>query len=512
MPDRRAGLIVPLFACPSSRSWGIGEIPDLAPMAAWLEGAGMRAWQLLPMNEMAPGQQSPYSAISAMAIDPVFIHLPMVPDFVALGGEAALSSDERLALEIVRGGRIIDHAITRRLKRPWLRASFERFIDEEWRHETARAGELQAFVSTQGWWLEDYSLFRAVHAREEKPWTHWSAELQQREPSAIARVRRELGREILFYQYLQWIADQQWRAARSEAGAMRTIGDLPFMVDGDSADVWARSHQFRLDVSVGAAPDAFSTDGQDWGMPLYRWDVMSREGFEWLHKRARRCAEFFDAYRIDHLVGFYRTYARPKDGTKPYFTPADERDQLALGETLLSVFRGPGAEIIAEDLGTVPDFVRESLARQGVPGFKVFRWERYWHSEGQPFRNPVDYPRASVALSGTHDTEPMIAWWEEASADEKRKVSAVLSVDLARAPYAEVRDRLLEALFASGSDLLLLPIQDVFGWRDRINDPAVVADSNWVFRLPWPSDKLDEIAEARERQRQLRDWAAAHRR
>ena len=100
-----------------------------------------------------------------------------------------------------------------------------------------------------------------------------------------------------------------------------------------------------------------------------------------------------------------------------------------------------------------------------------------------------------------------MSWWEEASADEKHRVGAVLSADLAHAPYLEVRDRLLEALFASGSDLVLLPIQDVFGWRDRINDPSVVADSNWVFRLPWPSDHLDEIAEARERQQQLRAWA-----
>lgn len=512
MSERRAGLIVPLFACPSSSSWGIGELPDLAPMAAWLREGGMRAWQLLPMNEMAPGQQSPYSAISAMAIDPLFIHLPAVPEFVALGGEAALSPDERLALETVRHGRVIDHALARRLKRPWLRASFKRFIDAEWGHETERCAELQAFVRAQAWWVEDYSLFRALHIRQEKPWTSWSVDLQRREPSAIRHVRRELEREILFFHYLQWIADGQWRAARSKAAAVKAIGDLPFMVDGDSADVWARSHQFQLDVSVGAAPDAFSSDGQDWGMPLYRWDVVAREGFEWLNKRARRCADLFDAFRIDHLVGFYRTYARPKNGAKPYFTPADERDQLTLGEALLKVFREPGAEIIAEDLGSVPDFVRASLVRQGVPGFRVFRWERHWHSVGQPFRDPREYPRVSVALSGTHDTEPMMSWWEEASADEKHRVGAVLSADLAHAPYLEVRDRLLEALFASGSDLVLLPIQDVFGWRDRINDPSVVADSNWVFRLPWPSDHLDEIAEARERQQQLRAWAEQYNR
>src|SRR4051812_16581901 len=233
------------------------------------------------------------------------------------------------------------------------------------------------------------------------------------------------------------------------------------MVDTDSADVWARQHQFDLNVSIGAPPDAFSADGQDWGTPLYRWDVIEREHFHWLRERARRCADLFDGYRVDHLVGFYRTYGRPRDGSAPYFTPADEPAQLALGERILGIFREPGSEIIAEDLGTVPDFVRASLARLGVPGFKVFRWERRWHDEGQPFRNPKDYPAISVAVSGTHDTEPMITWWEQASDDEKQKAGAAIGVDLLAASSDQVRDMLLAALFKSGSNLALMPIQDV---------------------------------------------------
>jgi 4-alpha-glucanotransferase len=284
------------------------------------------------------------------------------------------------------------------------------------------------------------------------------------------------------------------------------------MVDLDSADVWARQQQFRLDVSIGAPPDAFSKNGQDWGTPLYDWDVIAREDFRWLRERARRCADLFDGYRVDHLVGFYRTYGRPRDGRPPYFTPADERDQLALGEKVLGVLREPGASIIAEDLGTVPDFVRASLARLGVPGFKILRWERYWHAEGRPFRDPSTYPAVSVAASGTHDTEPMIVWWEQASDDERAKVSAVIAPDLARAPYERVRDVLLDALVGSGSDLVLLPIQDVFGWRDRINNPSVVAESNWVFRLPWFTDRLDAVADARERQATLKAWAGKHHR
>jgi 4-alpha-glucanotransferase len=261
-------------------------------------------------------------------------------------------------------------------------------------------------------------------------------------------------------------------------------------------------------------PDAFSASGQDWGMPVYRWDVVATEDFRWLRDRARRNADLYDGYRVDHLVGFYRTYGRPRDGSAPFFTPADEREQVALGENVLAILREPGAEIVAEDLGTVPDFVRESLARVGVAGFRVFRWERFWHTDGRPFREPSDYPPVSVATTGTHDTEPLALWWDHATDDERRKVAALRAIqdvahgiDVAATPFGpELRDVLLEALFASGSDLLLLPVQDVFGWRDRINEPATVGGDNWTFRLPWPSNRLNTVAEAAERQQTLRAW------
>jgi len=519
---RRAGLLVPLFSCASDASWGIGDIGDVAAAAAWLQGAAMRVLQLLPLNEMAPGQQSPYSAISAMAIDPIYIRVPSVPEFEALGGEGSLSAGDRDALARVRGARRIDYKTIRPMKVGALRASFGRFLDAEWRRDTDRAKAMRGWITEQAWWIEDYSLFRALHAREqERPWTEWAGELQRREPAAIDRARKDLADEVLFHQYLQWIAAQQWRAARAQAHAegVQLFGDLPFMVDGDSADVWARQHQFRLDVSVGAPPDAFSATGQDWGMPLYQWDVMAREHYHWLRERARRSADLYDGYRVDHLVGFYRTYGKLKGGGDGgFFTPADEAAQLEQGERLMDLFRSAGAEIIAEDLGTVPDVVRASLARLGVPGYRVFRWERHWHDAGQPFRDPLEYPRVSVATSGTHDTEPMIVWWERAADDDRRKVAALALVqkiaggcDIAAAPYdTVVRDVLLETLFASASDLLLLPIQDAFGWRDRVNEPATVSDENWTYKLPWPVDRMDAYPEARARQARLREWAEAY--
>jgi 4-alpha-glucanotransferase len=517
---RRAGLLIPLFACPSAASWGIGEIADLSPLTAWLAAAGQRVLQLLPINEMAPGQHSPYSAISAMAIDPIFISVPSVPEFAALGGELALGSHDRAALAHVRSAPRIEYAKIRRLKRAALGAAFARFFDADWRRDGGRSRLLKAFLREQAWWVEDYALFRAIHAREdERPWTEWPEALQRRDTAAIDAVRRELSREVLFQQYLQWIADAQWKGARALAHGVELFGDMPFMVDGDSADVWARQDQFQLDASVGVPPDAFSATGQDWGMPVYRWDVIAAQDFRWLRERARRSADLYDGYRVDHLVGFYRTYGRPRGGGAPFFTPANQPEQERLGEHVLGVLRGPGAEIIAEDLGTVPDFVRASLARQGIPGIRVFRWERQWHSEGRPFCEPASYPSVSVAASGTHDTEPLAAWWQGAPDDERQKVNAIGTVQrltsgtgILGAGESTVRDVLLETLFTAGSNLLLIPVQDIFGWRDRINEPSTVNEVNWTFRLPWPSDRLDDVAEARERQERLRGWAVQYHR
>ena len=512
---RRAGLLLPLFACPSRASWGIGDIGDIAPITAWLAAAVQRVMQLLPLTEMAPGQQSPYSAISAMAIDPIYISVPAVPDFAALGGEDALSAGDRIELAAVRAAPRIEHHRVRRVKRAALAAAFDRFVDAEWNHDTARAGDLKGFVDDESWWVEPYSLFRAIHAsRGEQPWTEWPEPLQRRDPAALESARREIARDVLFHQYLQWLAATEWRDARRDAHGVELFGDLPFMVDGDSADLWARQQQFRFDVSVGAPPDAFSDEGQDWGVPLYDWDAIAADDFGWLRERARRNADLYDGYRIDHLVGFYRTYGRPRQGGAGFFTPAYEPAQIAQGEQVLGVFRGAGAEIVAEDLGTVPDAVRESLARLGVPGFRVLRWERDWHADGWPFRDPADYPGVSVATSGTHDTEPLLVWWEAASDDERRKVGALPTVqrltagaNVGDADRAAIRDVLVEALSASGSDLVLLPVQDVFGWRDRINVPATIDDRNWTFRLPWPVDELDKIPEAVERRDQLRAWS-----
>jgi 4-alpha-glucanotransferase len=523
--DRRAGILVPLFSIASARSWGIGEIGDLECMTGWLAGAGQRLLQLLPITETSPDDPSPYGSLSAMAIDPQYISLDDMEDFAAVGGEERLEGHLREALERVRSTPAIDYRAVRELKQVALRRAFDHFVKKEWQSESSRAVALRRFAEEQAWWLDDYALFRALHARyEERAWWEWPEPIRNREPRAIEAERRSLRNEILFRMYLQWVAGGQWRTARDRSNGVALFGDLPFMVNGDSADVWSRQDEFGQEESVGVPPDAFSATGQDWGLPPYLWDVLRERDFDWLRLRAQRMAQLFDGYRVDHVVGFYRTFVRPRGGGAGVFTPADKPSQIALGERILHIFRSTGVEIVAEDLGTVPDFVRESLAHAGIPGYKVFRWERHWHTPGHPFQDPSDYAAASVATSGTHDTEPMTVWWAQAPLDERRAALETPSVrsrlsEAERAQVMEspilsatVRTALLEVLFASGANLLILPIQDVFGWSDRINQPATVGDQNWTWRLPWPIDRMSTEPDAIDVARQLRSWSADYER
>jgi 4-alpha-glucanotransferase len=503
---RHAGVLVPLFSIPSRRSWGIGEIPDLVPLSRWLTSAGLDFVQLLPLNEMQEGQSSPYSALSAMAIDPIFIALDDVDDWTAAG--VSLSSEDRSALESARAREGVDYAAVRALKARALGAAFEWYSRHVWGTGDTRDEALRTFQQREAWWLDDYALFRALHdAHGGHHWRDWEPGVRDRDPGALKDARERLDGQVRYYTYLQWLADEQWQRAKREAAPVGVFGDFPFMVSGHSADAWARQRDFDLEASVGTPPDAFSSTGQDWGLPAYRWDVVAAGGFEWLHQRARRSADLYDGFRIDHLVGFFRTYVR-KPETTPGFWPAEEHFQQEMGEHLLTVFAESGASLIAEDLGTVPDFVRASMAARGIPGMKVLRWERKWHTEGHPFIDPSRYAEVSVATSGTHDTESLAEWWDGADQAERRALLELPSLQQAGVPLDasfsdRVRDVLLDTLFSAGSRLLILPIQDVFGWRDRVNVPAVVDDLNWTWRLPMPVDALMDVPDAAERARFL---------
>jgi 4-alpha-glucanotransferase len=513
---RHAGVSLPLFSAVATTSWGLGELPNLAPLSQWLASGGFDRLMLLPLGTMPEGETSPYSAMSAMAIDPIYIAIDRLEDLPRAEGTAVFPEDGVRDVQAARGGARIQYTIVRRAKFGALTMAFDRFHAEEWGRFTTRAASLAAYIARERWWLDDYALYRALAETLPDAWRKWPPPLRDRDPRAIDDVRRQLAREVLRHQYWQWIAESQWQAARAVARShgVTVFGDLPFVVGHDSADVWSRPNEFRLDVSVGVPPDAFSDIGQDWGLPMYRWDVIAAGDYQWIRQRARRMAALFDGFRVDHLVGFYRTYGRPAAG-EAFFSPADEPSQLRQGEAVLSIFRDSGAEILAEDLGVVPDFVRASLARLGVPGSKVLRWERLWHFVGQPFVEPAAYPPLSVAMTGTHDTEALAAWWDAAPQAERTAALYLRGfrerglVDSAEGWTERLRDAFLELAYHAGSNDVFFPMQDLFGWRDRVNTPATVTAANWTWRLPWPVDRLQEEPAAAERARFCRALARA---
>ena len=490
MMPRRSGVSVPLFSLTSRQGWGIGEFGDLPVFCKWLLEAGQSIVQILPVHEMPPGETSPYSALTAMALDPIYISMAAVADFSGIGGELALDPAEVSEIKRLRQSPRIEYAAIRRLKDRWLRRSFDRFLRLELSRSSPRAARFEAFTKAHSWWLDEYTLFRALKAlHEELPWSRWPEPLARADATALGEARGALQAEITYRAYLQWIAAEQWADAKRLSWPLRVFGDLPFMISADSPDVWMRQHEFRFDATIGVPPDAFSEEGQDWGLPPWRADVMAANGFTWMKARARRYGELYDGYRIDHLVGLYRTYIRPLDkSTKAFFEPADEVAQTALGETLINILSGAEQrpDLIAEDLGSVPSFVRESMERLDLPGLKVLRWERYWDREGQPLIDPADFAERSVATTGTHDIEPIAATPEGQTEEQRRQI--------------------LQSLLAAGSCLTLIPLQDVFGWTDRINTPALVDDMNWTWRLPWPVDTWLDREDTVGRADQLKQW------
>jgi len=516
--SRMAGVAVPLFALRSASDDGAGTIGDLIPFIDWLGRWHQRVVQLLPLNETSPTEASPYNAISAFAFDPTYIATAHVLDIMESD-----DARQRLASSVVRrrlqrlrrSHRRHRHAIYV-LKMPLLEAGFACFAARS--VATARRRRFARFCEQQAWWLEDYALFRALKERFDwRSWESWPKPLRNRHPDALREAAATVAQRMDFARYVQWVAVEQWNEMHAHARRRGVLvkGDLPFVCSRDSADVWAHQELFDLSSSAGAPPDAFSPSGQAWGLPLYDWAAMRRTDYIWWRQRARQASELYDLFRVDHLVGLYRTYAIPvRDGGTTGFVPPEPGEQLAQGRDVLSAIldeaRGR-AGVVAEDLGTVPDWVRESMAQLGIPGYKIFRWE----TQDGAFVHPRDYPVCSLATTGTHDTDTLAAWWESLNEHERRQVQHVLEdvggmtdlvQDASPAPQwtAALHLRLLQRLYEAASVLTILPIQDLFGWRDRINTPATVDAYNWAFRLPLAIEHLDETPVLRERMERLR--------
>ena len=498
-PGRVAGVTLPVSAIRTRADWGIGEIGALPACAAWIRSAGHRLLQILPPYELADGETSPYGARTAFGLDPIYISIGDVPDLSPSDIDEALGPDGAAILAEARQAPRVEYHAVRALKRRVLARAYEQFAAREWAAGTVRARALREFVRAEAYWAPDLALYVALRERHgDHGWTTWPAAERDRAPDVVARghvpeppaALDGLDRAVLRHQYLQWVAHEQWGRARVQMRALgvELMGDLPFVVGEESADVWARPGLFRRDVSLGAPPDAFSKEGQDWGLPAYNWPAMDADGLGWIRARTQHAAGLYDRFRLDHVVGYFRMWIKPPGGPGR-FEPAQEADQRERGARVLRAILGQAegaAHVVAEDLGLIPPFVRATLAELGVPGYRVIPWER----DAQRFRDPHGFPPVSVASLSTHDTQPITTWWNDFSPAEQQDLARLGRFDT-RASASDRDLGLLGLLFDARSVLSLMLGQEMLGTGERINTPGTVNDVNWTYRLPAPLEDLE---------------------
>ncbi len=483
---RKAGTTLGLFSIYSERSWGIGELGDIPLAARWLKTAGQSVLQVLPVFEMPRGESSPYGALSAFAIDPIYLAMSAVNGVDDKLIRSALGPEGLDKLSLVKGAKRVDYVAVRALKEKVLEAAFVRFVENEWACCTHEAALLEQFSLREAHWLEDYALFMALRSENgERAWSDWPDALRNRDPAALAAARLAHARSILKRTWIQMHAARQWESMRTALAheGVSLMGDLPFVVTRDSADVWSHAEEFHQQLSLGVPPDAFSADGQDWGLPPYDMPEMMLTGWRWMRARARRMGQLFDAFRVDHLVGYFRQWVREREGERRgYFDNDGDEAQVRRGSELIELFvnEAKPSIVIAEDLGVIPQFVREALAKSNTPGYKVLPWEQ---EDGQ-FREPREFPEVSVVTWSTHDTPPITAWfdalepWEQTQLREKMGLAE-------NADDQEKMVKWLTWLYGARSELALTLVQELVGLRDRINTPGTVGPDNWTFRLPW---------------------------
>lgn len=531
-PDQRiAGVLIPIFALRSTQDSGIGDTGMLRRFIDWAAEAGFGLVQLLPINETG-GDHSPYNAISSMALDPTTLEINpgVLPDLSETDFREAV---QKIGVASQPDGPV-QYERVKPLKLDLLRRAFRRF---EARSDGAggRAGQYEDFCLRNRAWLDNYTLFRALMAHHggSECWDRWPAEQQTAraartwEKSLRASERKTFARTKAFFAYVQWIAYGQWEALKKYAGerGVALMGDIPLGVSYYSADYFGNPELFEQGWSGGAPPEPYFKDdpftqkwGQNWGIPVYDWAAMRRDDYAWWRQRIRGVRDLFHVFRIDHILGFYRIYSFPwrpernaeflplsadeararTGGRLPGFKPRgddthEERQaNHAGGEELLRMVLDAAGDtrLIGEDLGTVPDYVRPSLTALGIAGFKIPIWEPDHRTGG--LLPGSDYARLSLATYGTHDHEPLLAFWNrwrQSPPHERHELAklahyaGIAAEDLHGEFSERVHGQLLEALFRSNSWIAICMITDLLARDERFNVPGTSASSNWSQRM-----------------------------
>ncbi len=469
LSHRAAGILMPVSGLPSRH--GIGTFGKAAySFVDFLHASGQRYWQVLPLSPTSYGD-SPYQSASAFAGNTYFIDLDV------LAGEGLLRSQEAGGASWGGDPQKIDYNAVYKSREKVLRKAFTRFKDK---------AALESFRAENNYWIEDYALYMAVKAKMKlREWTLWDEELRLREPTALEKARETLKKDIEYHIFAQYMFFKQYWALKEYANSQGVliIGDIPIYVAMDSADVWSRSDYFYLDENknpvevAGVPPDAFSKDGQLWGNPLYRWDVLKQEDYCWWLRRLRACLEMYDVLRVDHFRGFESYYAIPcgrKDARVGLWRKGPGLDFI---DAVKQEFKG--ADIIAEDLGFLTPAVRSLLRQSGFPGMKILQFA--FDSREESDYMPHKYKRNCVVYTGTHDNDTTRGWFEAS----RRKDVAIARRYLGIKRTRDGVEAFIRAAFGSVANLAVVPMQDWLGLgtEARMNVPSTIGGNNWRWRM-----------------------------
>ena len=402
---RRSGVAVPLFSVKSKKSIGIGEIPDLKHVIRWCEQTGNTIVQLLPLNDTG-FDFAPYNSVSSFALDPMYLSVQSLKD-VNLN---PFKKDIRELRSRYDGGTDkVDYAV-KQAKIDLLWKIFKRtYLKGNRKYE--------GFLKDNEYWLKDYSLFRALKHRYNAGWEQFPEEFKERHPEALQSFYDENRLKTDFHSWMQWQLFEQMKGVKkyAEEKNIFLMGDIPYLVSRDSADVWTNRSIFNLELCSGAPPDVYFALGQRWGMPPYKRDEIDRSGYAYFRDKLKYASCFYDMYRIDHFVGFFRVWtvemSEPENtgGLNGKFDPADEHIWEETGRKLLDAILD-GSEMLpcAEDLGTVPSCSGKVLWEYGIPGMDVQRWRK---ENDQSFVKNDGYRWLSVSTVSTHDSSSTVEWW-----------------------------------------------------------------------------------------------------
>lgn len=453
---------------------GIGDLGAAAyRFVDFLVESGQTFWQVLPLGPTGYGD-SPYQCFSAFAGNPLLVS----PDRLLEEGlldEASLADVPRFPADRVDYGPVIQW------KTDLLRRSYRVFQERGTGEQRAEFGR---FCALNAGWLNDYALFMALKEHHGGAmWTAWDRATITREGAAMEHWRVELADVVQEQQYHQFLFSRQWAALKAYANErnIRFFGDIPIFVAHDSADVWGNQHLFYLDeageptVVAGVPPDYFSATGQRWGNPLYRWNVLALNGYDWWLARVRSVLNLVDVVRLDHFRGFEAYWEIPAG------SPTAEAGQWVKGpgEKLFRRLEEILGElpIIAEDLGVITPEVEALRDEFSFPGMKILQFA-FASDATNPFL-PHNLTPNCVVYTGTHDNDTAAGWFHSSSAPAERGYARqYLGTD-----GTDLVWDLIRLAYASVADVAVVPLQDVLGLGSeaRMNYPSTPS-GNWSWR------------------------------